>query len=43
MLPWHEQAEPEQAPEPVATTADVIAFPNSRIVRRIEHGKVIAS
>jgi hypothetical protein len=39
MLPWHEEAKPEEAPEPVAQTADIIAFPAHRIVRRIEHGR----
>jgi hypothetical protein len=44
MLPYHEQEKPEEAPEPVEHTADVIAFPTTRIVRRIEHGKgVVAS
>jgi hypothetical protein len=38
MLPWHEQAKPEEAP---AKSADIIAFPASRIVRRIEHGRVV--
>jgi hypothetical protein len=32
MLPWCEEA------KPVAHTADVIAFPTHRVVRRIEHG-----
>ena len=39
MLPWHEEAKPEEAPEPVAQSAIVIAFPMHRIVRRVEHGK----
>jgi hypothetical protein len=38
MLPWREAAKPEEAPEPVAQSAHVIAFPMNRIVRRIEHG-----
>jgi hypothetical protein len=38
MLPWHEDAKPTEAPKPVAHTADIVAFPSSRIVRRIEHG-----
>ena len=38
MLPWHEQPEPEEAPEPVAQSADIITFPTHRIIRRVEHG-----
>jgi hypothetical protein len=38
MLPWYEKAKPEEAPERDDRSADVIAFPSSRIVRRIEHG-----
>jgi hypothetical protein len=38
MLPWHEEASPEEAPTPIAHTADIIAFPTHRIVRRVEHG-----
>lgn len=39
MLPYHEQAKPEEASQPVAATADIIAFPTHRIVRSIEHGQ----
>ena len=38
MLPWHKEAKPEEAPEPVAKSADIISFPTHRIIRRVEHG-----
>ena len=38
MLPWHKEAKLKEAPEPVAKSADMIAFPTHRIVSRIEHG-----
>jgi hypothetical protein len=41
MLPWHDEAK-LKPPAPAPHTAQIIPFPSSRIVRRIEFGQVVS-